>query len=145
MEHCLKSMEVPHKEKFEAFLLLPVNKPLGPSKIPVWALKDKVHIINPILTMLINECISNAEFPQGLKKGHVIPVFKKGETVDPINYRPISITPVVSKLLFLKISAQINQFLFDNNILNRKQFGFRHNYSTNDALLYTTEKNQTPS
>ena len=59
---------VTHKEMFEAILLLPINKHLGPSKIPVWVLKDSVHIINPFLTTIINECISKAEFPQGLKK-----------------------------------------------------------------------------
>ena len=142
MEHCLKSMEVSHKEMFEEFLLLPIDEPLGPIKAPVWALKGSLHIINPILTTIINECISKAEFLQGLKKGHVNPVFKKRETANPINNRPISITPVVSELFEKYFSAEINHFLFDNNILSRKQFSFRHNYSINDALLYTTEKNR---
>ena len=131
---------ITHKEMKDAVLLLPLNKPLGPSKIPAWALKDSINTVNPILTMIINECISKSVFPYTLKKAHVFPIFKKGDSTDPVNYRPISITPTLSKLFEKIFSSQIHEFLANSNILNPKQFGFRPGYSTNDALLYTTEK-----
>ena len=131
---------ITHKEMKDAILLLPLNKPLGPSKIPAWALKDSINTVNPILTMIINECISKSVFPYTLKKKHVFPIFKKGDTTDPVNYRPISITPTLSKLFEKNFSSQIHEFLANSNILNPKQFGFRPGYSPNDALLYTTEK-----
>ena len=124
----------------DAILLLPLNKPLGPSKIPAWALKDSINTVNPILTIIINECISKSVFPYTLKKAHFFPIFKKGDSTDPVNYPPISITPTLSKLFEKIFSSQIHEFLANSNILNPKQFGFCPGYLTNDALLYTTEK-----
>ena len=46
---------ITHKEMKYSILLFPLNKPLGPSKIPAWALKDSINTVNPIFTMIINE------------------------------------------------------------------------------------------
>ena len=90
--------------------------------------------------MIINECISKSVFPYTVKKAHVFPIFKKSDSTDPVNYRPISITPTLSKLFEIIFSSRFHEFLANSNILNPKQFSFRPGYSTNDALLYTTEK-----
>ena len=133
-------MDATSKEMFEAFIMLPIDKFLGTSELPVWALKDSVHIVNPILTTIKRIASrSKAEFPHSSKKTRVILVFKKGSTANPINYRPISIRPVVSNLFEKKISIQMNQFLLKKNVLKPEEFGLRHAFLTNDALLYTTE------
>ena len=69
-----------------------VAKPLGPSKIPAWALRDAKSALAEPLCFLINEYIKVGEFPEPLKHANVIPLFKKGDPQDPTNYRPISIT-----------------------------------------------------
>jgi hypothetical protein len=58
------------------------------------AVKDT--IISP-LTKLIN-CIKKSCFPDCLKYTGVIPVHKKGNLNDIQSYRPISLTPVFSKI-----------------------------------------------
>ena len=75
-----------------------INKPLGPSNIPVWALQDSLHIIAEPFTFLINAFSNEGIFPSHLKQAHVIPVFKSGDAEGPKNYRPISITSALSKL-----------------------------------------------
>ena len=50
------------------------------SKIPAWALKDSINTVNPILTMIINECISKSVFPYTLKKAHVFFPYSKKAT-----------------------------------------------------------------
>ena len=77
---------------------LNVNKPLGPSKIPAWALKDALNVISEPLTFLINAFLAEGKFPNHLKQAYVIPIFKKGDSEEPSNYRPVSITPALSKI-----------------------------------------------
>ena len=116
------------------------NKPLGPSNIPAWALKDSVDIIGEPLTFLINAFLHEGRFPNHLKRAHVVPKYKSGDIEDPTNYRPISITSALSKVFEKVIQNQIVEFLDDTKLLSPHQFGFRANFSTADALLYATEK-----
>lgn len=56
------------------------------------------HIVE-ILTYLSNQCIGNCTFPHCLKLTKVVPLFKKGVKSEFSNYRPVSIIPVVGKVL----------------------------------------------
>ena len=118
---------------------LNINKPIGPSKIPAWALKDAMNVIAEPLTFLINAFLEEGIFPNHLKQAYVIPIFKKGDCEEPNNYRPISITPALSKIFENVLRDQITQFLNRNKLLTSSQFGFRENFSSVDALLYATE------
>ena len=115
------------------------NKPLGPSNIPAWALKDCLNIIAEPLTYLINAFIEEGRFPNHLKRAHVVPIYKNGDTEEPNNYRPISITSAISKIFEKVIRNQMVEYLNKHNYLSPIQFGFRAKFSTTDALLYATE------
>ena len=67
------------------------------AKIPAWALKDAQSVLAEPLSFLINEFISESSFPTDLKKALVSPLYKKGNTEDPTNYRPISVTGALAK------------------------------------------------
>ena len=115
------------------------NKPLGPSNIPAWALKDCLNLLAEPLCFMINAFIEEGKFPEHLKQAHVIPIYKKGDNEDPDNYRPISITSSLAKVFEQILREQMNEYLERNNLLGPLQFGFRAKYSTTDALLYATE------
>ena len=55
------------------------------------------------------------------------------------NYRPISLLSVFSKIHEKLIYKRIYSYLDKNNLIYKKQFGFRSNYSTNHALISITE------
>ena len=78
-----------------------------------------------------------------LKKADVTPIYKSGDTLNPLNYRPISITPALSKVFERLLANQINDYvkgpLHKNNLLSKNQFGFRKGHSTADALMYAVE------
>ena len=57
----------------------------------------------------------------------IIPIYKKGNTSDKNNYRPISLLPVLSKVFEKLLLQQILVYLEENNILSEHQFGFRKN------------------
>ena len=65
--------------------------------------------------------------------------FKSGNHSDVNNYRPITILPVVSKLLEKAVYFQLNKFLAEQNLLTTKQFGFRPKLSTGTALAQFTD------
>ena len=61
--------------------------------------------------------------------------FKKGAKDDPSNYRGVSLTCVVSKILEHIIHSHIMKHLESNNILYKLQHGFRAKRSTETQLL----------
>ena len=87
------------------------NKPQGPSALPPWDLKDAVFVVNKHLCFIINECINNSTFPEILKTADVTPIFKKNDPEEPDNYRPISITPCISKAIEVLIKEQPIEYL----------------------------------
>ena len=59
---------------------------------------------------------------------------------ETFNYRPISLLPLISKVLERVIHDQTNAFLKGNNLLYNYQSGFRSNHSTNSCLSFLTDK-----
>ena len=84
--------------------------------------------------------ISENRFPTHLKQAFVVPIFKKGDTEDPSNYRPISITPALAKVFEKILQQQMIEYMDKNRMFSSLQFGFRKHFSTTDALLFATEK-----
>ena len=56
---------------------LNTNKPLGPSDIPAWALKDCLNLLAELLCFMINAFIEKGNFPDHLKQAHVIQIYKR--------------------------------------------------------------------
>ena len=95
-------------------------------------------LLTPI-TRLINRIISLQQIPSGLKLAVVTPVFKNGERDKPSNYRPISVLPLISKILERVICDQLNEYLEEHQLLSRSQHGFRRRHSTSACLLQLTK------
>lgn len=93
-------------------------------------------LITPVLVALINLCFQKAVFPDCLKTSLIRPVFKKGAKSQVSNYRPISILPILGKIIEKIISNQITQYITYYNLLSPSQFGFRKQLSTTDAVRF---------
>ena len=78
---------------------LRVDKATGLDGIPTRLLKEACHEIVPSLTYIIYLSIRCGYFPDEWKISQVLPLYKEDIKSDPNNYRPISIIPVVSKLI----------------------------------------------
>lgn len=88
---------------------------------------------------MLNKSLSSPVFPAIWKKGKVVPIFKSGDRTCASNFRPITILPVLSKILEKAVCRQLFTFLKVNNLLAPEQFGFRPNLSTEVALAHLTE------
>jgi len=75
------------------------------------------------------------KLPDEWKLGHVTAVYKKRNKDDPSNYRPISLTSIISKLMESIIRNHITEFFFQNSYFSNKQYGFIKGRSTVLQLL----------
>jgi len=105
--------------------------------IPTWLVKKCIPEINIILTTILNKSFNSSVFPESLKEASVRPVIKdRNEDHNALkNYRPISNTSFLSKLLEKSAIRQIKSHIEDNNLHGSYQSGYRKNHSCETALL----------
>ena len=115
------------------------SKSTGPNGIPVFILKAFKGFFSYWLSILINLCFETGEFPLMLKLAKVIPLHKKESVLNFLNYRPISLLSVFSKIYEKTIYVRIYSYLDKYNMIYSKQFGFRKNHSVNHAIISFTE------
>ena len=114
------------------------NKALSPNSILTKTLKMSQQIIAKPLVHLFNLSFSTWVFPDLLKIANVIPIFKKGDSQDYNNYRPVSLVSNLSKLIEKITHKRIYNFLEKHSLLFEKQYGFCTKMSTNHAVIDMT-------
>ena len=98
-------------------------------------LKDSAKEIAVPLTHIINLSISTSTFPTNWKVARVTPIYKSGCANDEANYRPISVLPILSRILEKAVYNQLKEYLEENNLLSQQQFGYRSKRSTETAAV----------
>ncbi len=119
---------------------LSISKATGIDKISVKVLLAAASAIAPSLTDIFNMSMDSNQFPSDWKAARVTPLFKKGQRSVLDNYRPISILPVVSKIMERLLYNQIYDYFVKKDLLSKHQFGFRPFHSTSSTLLDCTNK-----
>ena len=79
--------------------------------------------------------ISIVYVPPDWKMTVITPVYKTGTSSDCCNYRPISVTCVISKLFERVVANKVRDHLISNNMLHPAQHGFMKGRSTCTNLL----------
>ena len=77
--------------------------------------------------------------PSDWRRAHITPIFKKGSKVDPTNYRPVSLTSQVIKVLEALIRSKMVKYLDENEIVTSCQHGFIRKKSCFINLLSVLE------
>lgn len=114
---------------------LSLAKATGIDNISGKILKVAALAISPSLTNIIYHAIISCCFPDDWNVARVLQLHKKGPRNLPDNYRPISILPVISKIIERILYHQLYDYLSANDILSERQFGFGRLHSTASALL----------
>ncbi|KAJ8881798.1 hypothetical protein PR048_018284 [Dryococelus australis] len=96
--------------------------------VPCCILKQVIDTVAPIVTEVVNRCLSQGTFPNTLKITRTVPIFKKGNPDDLMNYRPISMTLILAKIMETIMKFQL------------MQYGFRNGKNTTTALLALVDK-----
>ena len=87
--------------------------------------------------------MTNGVFPEIFRSAIIIPIHKKGNPSEISNYRPISLLPVISKMLGRIIFRRLSPFLFgihsSDSLIFPHQYGFCSKFSTAHALIDATQ------
>ena len=111
------------------------NKSVGPDGISAKLIKRAVEAFTPILTKLFKLSYETGRVPKKMKSANVIPIFKNGDKRCPNNYRPVSITPIISKLMESIIKDDIEKHVYQSGLLHTSQHGFNRGKSTSTNLI----------
>jgi len=91
------------------------------------------YIVIP-LTICFNACLREGVFPDKLKISRTIPIHKKGSWDQAENFRPISILPIILKVLEAVIQRQLYDYFVVNKIFVDTQYGYQKGRSSIDAV-----------
>ena len=120
------------KSKIDKLL---ATKSPGPDRFLPRVLKEVRDEITPHLSKIFNKSMGTGCVPSDWREAEVTPIFKKGDKSLPSNYRPISLTSVVGKLMESIIVDEIANHLESNHLLGNSQHGFRRQRSCLTNLL----------
>ena len=133
---------IPNIQKDKVFKFLSTidtSKATGTDNIGPRLLKLAAPYIADEITYICNHSINNSYFPNSWKEAKVSPVHKNGAHDDVNNYRPISILPVMSKILEKHVHDCLSEYLNEHNLLHKTQSGFRPRHSSETALTFMTD------
>ena len=112
------------------------SKAQGPDKIPSRILKELSNELAQPISFLFNATLETGQLPEDWKKAEVIAIYKKkGKKSDPANYRPVSLTCILCKVLEDIIRDCIVDHMNNQNIYSPSQHGFRKQMSCMTQLL----------
>ena len=107
----------------------------GPDGIPAVLLKScSVELCKPI-RLIWEESMAVGTVPKFYKEAYFAPLYKKDNRADPVNYRPVSLTSHIMKTYERIVQKVMVRYIEDNEILSKKQHGFRSGRSCLTQML----------
>ena len=109
-------------------------KATGLDGISVQLLKISLDAVDEILTFIFNFSIESGYVENDWKRARVTPLFKSGDEHVVNNYRPVSVLPIVSKIIERHVFNSFYEYLSENGLITKCQSGFRPKHSCETAL-----------
>ena len=131
----IDSIDISEDMVRKKLLKLKINKSPGPDAIHPRVLHEIGEAISKPLTIIFRSSLRNHELPDEWKHANVSSIHKKGSKTLPQNYRPVSLTSVVCKIMEGIIRDHIIEQMKINKMFSDKQFGFISGRSTTLQLL----------
>ena len=116
---------------------------VGPDGIPSWLLSTMAHLLSAPVTYLFNSSLASSYTPPQWRSSCITPVPKNARPQHEVDFRPISITPVLCRLLEKIVVRRYFYPIFtdlETNLVLDDQYAFRPSGSTTSALIALTHK-----
>ena len=139
VQHSMFLRKVSLAEVLEILILFENKSSSGDGNVNMIIVKKSASVVAPFLELPINCSFGQGVFPSDLKQAKIIPLHKTGSRLDEINYRPISLLKVWSKIFERAMFVPLYQYFVNFNLLYETQYGF-HKKHTIDALVNFSEK-----
>ena len=133
----LTGFEIHEEEVLKRLVALNPNKSCGPDGFHPRLLKELATILAGPLTVFFQKTLNEGTLPSDWKEAQVTPLFKKGDKSSPGNYRPVSLTSVVCKVMESVVRDRIIDHLTVHHLLSDCQHGFIAGRSCTTNLLST--------
>ena len=131
----LQAFNITEDDVLKELIALQPNKSPGVDGVHPRVLKElSEELVKPI-TILLKKSLESESLPTHWLQAVVTPIFKKGSKSIPENYRPVSLTCILCKILEKIIVKIIIQHIKDNELANLRQHGFTKGKSTTTNLL----------
>ena len=125
----LSNISISIEQVWEQLCRLKPTKSCGPDNIHPRVLREvKEGVVFP-LHLIFQKSLTTGILPAIWKEANVTALYKKGDRCVPNNYRPISLTSVVCKMLKSIIKDEFFRHFDLNNLFTAYQHGFRPGYS----------------
>ena len=111
------------------------NTSPGGDGLPPLVIKKLARCLSTPLSSMFTSFLSVGKLPSEWKTAVVTPIYKSGLASDCSNYRPVSLTSVICKIMERIIANDVLVYLRKNNLLSRAQHGFLSKRSTVTNLL----------
>ena len=115
------------------------DKATGPDKVRPKDLNIAGESMKEGINIILQRSITERKYPSKWKTAKMKVAYKKGETTDPSNYRPLSMLSVPSKIFEGQICKHIDNHMEEHELQTDRQWGYRKNRSTETLLLLLTE------
>jgi hypothetical protein len=109
------------------------TKAPGPDGISTRVLKECRDELKTPITRLYNSSLKTGKLPNDWKKANVVPIYKKGNKLEVSNYRPVSLLPIISKILERCVLNRIIELIRPK--ISRMQYGFMKGKSTVTQII----------
>ena len=105
--------------------------------IPIKILTDCFPVLSTYILQIVNDSLQTGSFPSCLKHATVTPVIKdtNGDHEDLKNYRPISNTPKLAKIIEKCALSQISAHLQKNDLNSSAQSASKEKHSCETAIF----------
>lgn len=115
------------------------NKACGCDQVRAIVLKRAATGFAYPLMLLFIKSLNSGEVPLEWREANVSPIYKNGPRTDAANYRPVSLTSIVCKIIEGIIKDKLLQYLVVNRLIAKEQHGFIPGKACNTNLLETID------
>ena len=91
-------------------------------------LSEVAEQVHEMLTDIFNSSLESGQVPEVWRVANVTPLFKKLSREELGNYRPVSLTSVVGKVLETLIKDQMRKHLNKYKLIKGSQHGFTKSF-----------------
>ena len=127
--------DIDSKELLNIVKRLKSKKGVASDLISNEMIKFSTSAFKNALIKLFNLILKSNHIPKGWSQGLITPVHKKGDKLNPDNYRGICITSCLGKVFFLILNDRLSKVVNKNRIIHHSQIGFKKGFRTTDHLF----------
>ena len=94
------------------------------------------HVLSHSLAFLVEHSFNSSVLPAIWLRAYITPIFKKGDSTSPANYRPISLTCTTCKIMESIIKDAMASALLTANLITKQQVTLHYNSMHSSHAFY---------